>query len=150
MVGAHPERGTSCDGASLRWRRCAIGGDRRWAVRAHPRGWLPSVLQSRRCLYPVGVTDGGLPLRVMSELAPITLERDVVTSDLSRYRARCSHSRLLGEYVDSSAWRTRLEGKWGKVRLSFPVNPVLPSPEAEWAAAAFRPRSALEAVSWAS
>ena len=50
--------------------------------------------------------------------------------------------------MDSSAWRTRLEGKWGKVRLSFPANPVLPSPEAEWAAAAFRPRSALEAVSW--
>ena len=50
--------------------------------------------------------------------------------------------------MDSSAWRTRLEGKWGKVRLSFPANPVLPSPEAEWAAAAFRPRSAFEVVSW--
>ena len=31
----------------------------------------------------MGVTDGGLPLRVMSELAPIKLGRDVVTSDLS-------------------------------------------------------------------
>ena len=30
----------------------------------------------------MGVTDGGLPLRVMSELAPITLGRDLVTSDL--------------------------------------------------------------------
>ena len=30
----------------------------------------------------MGVTDGGLPLRVMSELAPVTLGRDVVTSDL--------------------------------------------------------------------
>ena len=48
----------------------------------------------------------------------------------------------------SSAWRTRLEEKWGKVRLSLPINPVLPLPEAEWAVAAFRPRSALEAVSW--
>ena len=36
------------------------------------------------------------------------------------------------------------------MRLHFPVNPVLPSPEAEWAAATFRPRSALEAVSWDS
>ena len=36
------------------------------------------------------------------------------------------------------------------MRLSFPVNPVPPSPEAEWAAATFRPRSALEAVSWDS
>ena len=60
-----------------------MGGDRRWAVRAHARGWLSRVLQSRRCVYPVGVTDGGLPLRVMSELAPIKLGRDVVTSDLS-------------------------------------------------------------------
>ena len=50
--------------------------------------------------------------------------------------------------MDSSAWRTRLEGKWGKVQLSFPANPLLPSTEAEWAAAAFRPRSPLEAVSW--
>ena len=43
---------------------------------------------------------------------------------------------------------------WGhngkKVRLSFPVNPVLLSPEAEWAAEAFRPRSAREAASWDS
>ena len=77
-----PNKGTSSDGALLRWRRCAIGGDRRWAVRAHARGWLSSILQSRRCVYPVGVIDGGLPSRVMSELAPITLERDVVTSDL--------------------------------------------------------------------
>ena len=30
----------------------------------------------------MGVTDGGLPLRVMSELAPISLGRGVVTSDL--------------------------------------------------------------------
>ena len=30
----------------------------------------------------MGVTDGGLPLRVMSKLAPITLGRDAVTSDL--------------------------------------------------------------------
>ena len=85
-----PNEGTSSDGARLRWGRCAIGDDRRWAVRAHARDWLSSVLQSRRCVYPVGVTDGGLPLRVMSELAPITLGRDVVTSDLSRYHARCS------------------------------------------------------------
>ena len=28
-------------------------------VRAHARGWLPSALQSRRCVYPVGLTDGG-------------------------------------------------------------------------------------------
>ena len=86
-----PNEGTSCDGASLRWRRCAIGGDRRWAVRAHARGWLLSVVQSRRCVYPVGVTDGGLPSRVMSELAPITLGRDEFTSDLSRYHACCPH-----------------------------------------------------------
>ena len=32
-------------------------------------------------MYPVGVTDGGLPLRVMSELAPIKLGRDEFTSD---------------------------------------------------------------------
>ena len=36
------------------------------------------------------------------------------------------------------------------MRLSSPVNPVLPSPEAEWVAATFRPRSALEAVLWDS
>ena len=86
-----PNEGTSCDGASLRGRRCAIGGERRWAVRAHARGWLLSVVQSRRCVYPVGMTDGGLPSRVMSKLAPITLGRDEFTSDLSRYHARCSH-----------------------------------------------------------
>ena len=86
-----PNEGTSCDGASRRWRRCATRGDRRWAVRAHARGWLLSVVQSRRYVYPVGVTDGGLPSRVMSELAPITLGRDEFTSDLSRYHARCSH-----------------------------------------------------------
>ena len=33
------------------------------------------------CVYPVGVTDGGLPLRVISELAPIKLGRDEFTSD---------------------------------------------------------------------
>ena len=65
-----------------------LGGDRRWAVRAHVRGWLPSVLQSCRCLYPVGVTDRGLSLRVMSELALITLGRDEFPSDISRYHAR--------------------------------------------------------------
>ena len=32
--------------------------------------------------------------------------------------------------------------------MSSPANPVFSSPEAKWAAAAFRPRSALEAVSW--
>ena len=32
-------------------------------------------------MYPVGVTDGGLPLRVMSDLAPIELGRDEFTSD---------------------------------------------------------------------
>ena len=32
-------------------------------------------------MYPVGVTDGGLPLRVMSELAPIKLGWDEFTSD---------------------------------------------------------------------
>ena len=32
-------------------------------------------------MYPVGVTDGGLSLRVMSELAPIELGRDEFTSD---------------------------------------------------------------------
>ena len=36
------------------------------------------------------------------------------------------------------------------MRLHFPLNPVLPSPQAEWAAATFRPRSALKAVSWDS
>ena len=30
----------------------------------------------------MGVTDGGVSLRVMSELAPITLGREVVTNDL--------------------------------------------------------------------
>ena len=95
-----PNEGTSCDGASLRWRRWAIGGDRRWAVRAQARGWLLSVLQSRRCVYPVGVTDGGLPSRVMSELAPITLGRDEITSDLSRYHARCSHFCFVFSFVD--------------------------------------------------
>ena len=84
-----PNEGTSCDGASLRWRRCAIGSDRRWAVRAHARVWLLSVLQSCRCMYPVGVAEGGLPSRVMS--APITLGRNEFTSDLSRNHARCSH-----------------------------------------------------------
>ena len=43
-----------------------------------------------------------------------------------------------------------MTAQWGKVRLHFPLNPVLPSPEAEWAAATFRPRSALEPVSWDS
>ena len=33
------------------------------------------------CVYSVGVTDGGLPLRVMSEVAPIKLGRDEFTSD---------------------------------------------------------------------
>ena len=65
-----------------------LGGDRRWAVRAHVRGWLPSVLQTCRCVYPVRVTDGGLSLRVMSELAPITLGRDEFPSDISQYHAR--------------------------------------------------------------
>ena len=65
-----------------------LGGDRRWAVRAHVRGWLPSVLQSCRCVYPVGVTDRGLSLGVMSELALITLGRDEFPSDISRYHAR--------------------------------------------------------------
>ena len=51
--------------------------------RTHARDWLPSALQSRRCVYPVGVTDGGLLSRVMFELAPITLGRDEFTSDLS-------------------------------------------------------------------
>ena len=36
------------------------------------------------------------------------------------------------------------------MRLSFPVNPILPSPEAEWAAANFHPRSALEVILWDS
>ena len=39
-----PNEGTSCDGASRRWRRCTTRGDRRWAVRAHARGWLLSVV----------------------------------------------------------------------------------------------------------
>ena len=34
----------------------------------------------------------------------------------------------------------------GESTAVFPVNPGLPSPEAEWAAAAFPPRFALEAV----
>ena len=34
-------------------------------------------------VYPVGVTVGGLPSRVMSELAPITLRRDEFTCGLS-------------------------------------------------------------------
>ena len=56
----------------------AVGG----AVRAHARDRLSSVLQSRRCVYPVGVTDGGLLLGVMSELAPITLGRDKLKNGL--------------------------------------------------------------------
>ena len=47
-----------------------------WAVQAHARGWLRNALQSRKCVYPVGVTDEGLPVRVVSELAPITLEEE--------------------------------------------------------------------------
>ena len=42
-------------------------------VRAHACGLCPSALQSRKCVYPVRVTDGDLLSRVMSELAPITL-----------------------------------------------------------------------------
>ena len=38
----------------------------------------------------------------------------------------------------------------GKSETVFPVNPVLPLPEAEWAAATFRSRSALGAASWDS
>ena len=44
----------------------------------------------------MAVTDGGLPLRVMSELAPITLGRDEFTSDLSRYHACCSRFLFFG------------------------------------------------------
>ena len=33
-------------------------------------------------MYPVGVADGGMPSRVMSELAPITLGRDAFTCGL--------------------------------------------------------------------
>ena len=85
-----PKKGMSSDGAGLCRRRCAIGCDRWWAVRAYARAWLPSTLQSRRCVHPVGVTNEGLPSRVMSELAPITLGRDELTSDHFRYHARCS------------------------------------------------------------
>ena len=66
---------------------CA-GGDARVCVavrgrdRTHARGWFPIALQSRKCVYPVRVTDGSLLSRVMSELAPITLGRDEFTSDL--------------------------------------------------------------------
>ena len=44
-------------------------------VRAHARSWLPSFAVSKE--YPRGVTDRGLLSRVMSELAPIILGRDV-------------------------------------------------------------------------
>ena len=54
-------------------------------VRAHACGLLPSALQSRKCVYPVRVTDGDLLSRVMSELAPITLGRDEFTIDLSLF-----------------------------------------------------------------
>ena len=43
-----------------------------------------------------------------------------------------------------------MRAQWKNVKLSSTVNPVLPSPEAEWAAATFRPQSALEAVLWDS
>ena len=67
-----------CAGADARV--CvAVGG----TVRVHARGWLPSALQSCTCVYPVGVTKGGLLSRVMFELAPITLVRDEFTNDLS-------------------------------------------------------------------
>ena len=39
--------------------------------------------------YRVGVTNGGLPSRVMSELASITLGGDEFTCGLSCYHARC-------------------------------------------------------------
>ena len=67
-------------------RGCAwrLGG----MVRTHARCWLPIALQSRRCVYPVKLTDGALLSRVMSELAPVTLGRDKSTSDLSGYHAR--------------------------------------------------------------
>ena len=56
------------------WVCVAVGG----TVRAHARSWLPSASQSLRRVYPVGVTDGGLLSRVMSELATISLGRDEV------------------------------------------------------------------------
>ena len=89
--GVHPER--MYQGLRPRMkvelrREARLGGDRRWSVRAHVRGWLPSALQSCRCVYPVGVTDRGLSSRVMSELALITLGRDEFPSDISRYHAR--------------------------------------------------------------
>ena len=37
-------------------------------VRAHARSRLPSASQSSKCVYPVGVTDRGLPSCVMCEL----------------------------------------------------------------------------------
>ena len=42
-------------------------------VRAHAHGWLPSALQSRRWVYPVGVTDGSLLSRVTSKLTLLHL-----------------------------------------------------------------------------
>ena len=74
---------------------CA-GGDARLGMigggGTSSRAWLASecLVSSRRCVYPVVVTDGGLPSRVVSELAPITLGLDEFMSDLSRYHAHCS------------------------------------------------------------
>ena len=85
-----PNKDTRCDGTGFELAAVRDCGWWWWAVRAHACGWLPSALQSRRCVYPVGVTGGGLPLRVMSEVAPITLGRDEFKSDLSQYYGRCS------------------------------------------------------------
>ena len=41
-------------------------------------------------VYPVGVANGDSPPRVMSELAPISLERDAFSCGLSCYHDGCS------------------------------------------------------------
>ena len=79
--------------------RFASPGGWWWAVRAYARDWFPSALQFRWCAYPVGVTDEGVPLRVVSELAPITLGRDEFTNDFSRYHVRCPRFFFLNGFV---------------------------------------------------
>ena len=122
---------------------CA-GGDVRlegwwWTVRAHARGLLPSALQSRRCVYPAGVIDGGLPLRVMCELSPITLGRNEFSSDLFRYRAPCS--RFFGFGFDGFV-PVQLEGVSickGALLVDHQELTTILGPSKSWACAATSP-----------
>ena len=115
--------------------RFASPGGWWWAVWAHVRGWLLSALQSRRCVHPVGVTDGGLRLRVMSELAPTTLGRDEFTSDLSRYHARWSCFVLCFDgFVPG-----QLEGVFickGSLLIDHQKLTTIPGPSNNWSCAA--------------